>query len=134
MPLFNSLKIGVAASCILLSSNVFSCEVDFEGALFFKVLHSKGAKPNSTCYETNLFQNSFFAFPDKSCEIVLPKIYWFNEGWELKGIQGKGTFDVEILENDITIKIEAAGGFRLISVKMHSNTQSCENVTVEMVL
>lgn len=134
MPISKILMIVVMIFCVSLSSNVFSCEVNFDGSLFLKALHAKGAVPSSTCHETNLPQNRFFALPDKSCEIVFPKTDWLTDGWKLIGIQGGGTFNVQTDDRSITIKIRAAGGFRLIRATVHSDEESCGNVTLDMVL
>lgn len=128
------LKFVVIIFCITLSSNCFSCDVSFDGSLFLEALHRNGAVPSSTCHETNLLQNRFFAPPDEACEIVFQKIGGLTDGWKLKGIQGRGTFNIQTSESSITIRIKAGGGFRLLKVIVHSDEESCDNVTLDMVL
>lgn len=111
-----------------------SCDLEFDGHQFLEASYSKGISPGSTCYETNISENLFFAFPDKPCELTFPQSGWLNDGWDFKGIQGDGTFSIKMSETHLTVIIDAAGGFRLNSVMLHSDADNCENATLATVL
>ncbi|PKH04325.1 hypothetical protein CXF72_01595 [Psychromonas sp. MB-3u-54] len=111
-----------------------ACDLEFDGSEFLEASYRKGLSPSSTCYETNISENLFFAFPDKPCGLTFARSGWLNDRWDLKGIQGRGTFSVKMSDTNFTVMIDAAGGFRLNSVTLHSDADNCENATLETVL
>jgi hypothetical protein len=77
MPCLNKFKIKIIMT--LLSGLIYplyanTCELEFNGSQFLEVSYSKGLSPGSTCYETNISKNLFFAFPDKPCELTFSPI------------------------------------------------------------
>lgn len=119
---------------LIFMPNAISCELDFDGSQFLKESYSKGASPTSTCFETNVNENKFYAFPDKICELIFTKSGWLDDDWRFEGIQGGGTFNVKKYRGGITVELEASGGFRLNSITLHSDTADCDKTTLDMVL
>lgn len=135
MPRLNKLKITTALLFgLIYPLYAISCDLEFDGSQFLEASYRKGLSPGSTCYETNISENLFFALPDKPCELTFPRSGWLNDGWDLKGIQGGGTFSIKMSDSDLTVIIDAAGGFRLNSIMLHSDANNCENATLATVL
>ena len=111
-----------------------TCDLVVDGSKFLQASYSKGISPGSTCYETNISENLFFAFPDKACELTFSRSGWLSDGWDFKGIQGGGTFSIKMSDTDLTVIIDATGGFRLNSVTLHSDADGCEDATLATVL
>lgn len=134
MQLRQNIKIISVLFVSTFSVNSFSCDIDFDGSLFLKESYSKGASPQSTCHTANAIENKFYAFPDKTCDVIFNNNGWLTQGWSFKGIQGGGTFKVHKTASSITIVLQAAGGFKLKKVTLHSNKDNCDHITLAKVL
>ena len=124
----------IAVLCIAFPINAISCETEFDGGQFLEESHNSGIRPESTCYVVDLNENTFFSYPDKSCKLIFSNDSWLKNEWSFNRIQGGGTFTSQKSEEGIVITIDAAGGFRLNSIILSSDSVSCDGVIISEVL
>ena len=117
-----------------IATPALACIISFSGDNFLKVSQQKGLPLVSDCYRADRVNNVFYAFPAKACMIKIQSNQWLRAGWSFTDMRGKGRFVVSRDDQQITIKIEEGGGFKVESVTLSSESANCDEASLASVL
>jgi hypothetical protein len=111
-----------------------ACSVTFQGDEFLAMSANKGIALESSCYEINLAENTFYAPHNKGCFVKFNSAKWLRSGWEFENIQGKGGFTISSQGSVILVNLDKKSGFVLKSLKVSSVLDNCDNIKLNDVL